>query len=194
MRKFVSQMAALGPSGLFVLALADSAGIPLPGGVSALLILISSTRPELALQAAAFALVGSVLGCTILFYLMRMGGQHYLERATSGPRGRRFRRWFDRYGMITVFIPAMSPIPMPFKPFVAMSGVLGVNFSAFLSTVCLARGIHYFGLAILCRRLGANSGTWLKANYLPLSIGVAALTVIMFLAAHFLNKEESPVS
>ena len=56
------------------------------------------------------------------------------SRALRLRRPRRaFRTWFMRYGLVTVFIPALLPIPfLPFKAFAACAGALGVTRTRFL--------------------------------------------------------------
>jgi hypothetical protein len=77
---------------------------------------------------AASAIAGSLLGMMFLFWLARKGGEKYLDKHASGPRAMRFRRWFDRYGLVTVFIPALVPlVPLPMKVFVLSAGALGVK-------------------------------------------------------------------
>ena len=136
MKSFVAKLVALGPLGLFLLALLDSTGIPLPGGVDALLVVLANQAPATAYWCAALATVGSLIGSMILFSLAHRGGKKYLENATAGPRGKKFRAWFGRYGLVTVFVPSISVIPMPMKAFVACSGVLGVKRSHFFKNKC----------------------------------------------------------
>src|SRR5688500_19839856 len=48
--------------------------------------------------------------------ISRRGGEWYLRKRGSNPRSQRFRRWFDKYGLLTVFISALVPLPvMPMK-------------------------------------------------------------------------------
>ena len=73
-------------------------------------------------------------------------------------------RWFHRYGLITVFIPAMFPIiPLPLKVFVISAGVLHTRFSRFLAVILLARVIRYFGEAYI------GHSTWRECAALPAS-------------------------
>ena len=73
---------------------------------------------------AALALAGSLIGCFILFYIARRGGEVYMAKYTSSGRGARFKTWFQHYGLLTIFIPALVPIPMPLKVFVICAGAL----------------------------------------------------------------------
>ena len=125
MKQFVATLVAWGPPGLLILAMLDSAGIPIPAAVDALLMVLAANAPGTAYVAAAMAVAGSVAGSLFLFFVARKGGEKYLERHTVGERGQRLRRWFQHYGLLTVFISALSPIPMPMKLFVISAGALG---------------------------------------------------------------------
>ena len=77
MKHFLEMLRDLGPAGLFVLAILDSAGIPVVSGVDALLIWISIAKPESAYAAAGMALLGSVIGSLGLFFIARkLGAAH----------------------------------------------------------------------------------------------------------------------
>lgn len=180
MRKFVDMLIGWGPLGVFAFALLDSAGVPLVGGVDALLLTVSVLRPEVAFLSAIAAILGSLLGSWFLFSLARKGGEAYLNRHTITPRGRRWRDWFQHYGLITVFIPALLPIPLPLKVPILCSGALGVSRRAFLGVLAAARIPRYVGLAWLGRQLGDNAGAWLRAHAWHIVIFAAALVMILF--------------
>jgi membrane protein DedA with SNARE-associated domain len=180
MRRFVDTLIGWGPLGVFLFALLDSAGIPLVGGVDALLLTVSVLRPELAYLSAAAAIGGSLIGSWFLFALARKGGEAYLNRHTITPRGRKLRDWFQHYGLITVFIPALLPIPLPLKIPVLCAGALGVSRRMFLGVLAAARIPRYFGLAWLGRQLGDDAGAWLKAHAWHIVIFALVLFVLLF--------------
>ena len=164
MKNFVATLVAWGPPGLLLLAALDSAGVPIPAAVDALLIVLSANSPGTAYLAAAFAIVGSVAGSMFLYFLARKGGEKYLEKHTVGERGRKLRQWFQHYGLLTVFISAISPVPMPMKLFVVSAGALGVPPQAFFLTVLAARIPRYFTLAYLGSQLGHGAADYLKSH------------------------------
>ena len=120
---FLDWLIALGPVGVLAAALLDGAGLPIPGGVDALVVFLALERPHDAYWLAAVAVLGSVIGNYLLFTLARRGGEFYLQKRHSSPRSQHFRKWFDRYGLLTVFVSALVPLPiMPMKIFVVCSG------------------------------------------------------------------------
>ena len=65
--------------------------------------------------------------------------------------------WFHRYGLLTVFIPALTPIvPLPLKVFVISAGALRAPFVKFLAVIVVARVIRYFGEVYLGIQLEAG--------------------------------------
>src|SRR5580700_11039354 len=123
MHGFHDLLVSWGPLGLFVLALVESAGIPNPGGTDALLLVLTIANPASFLLCAALAVAGSLLGSIVFYEITSRGGEKLLSRYTSSGRGAKFRGWFLRYGLVTVFIAALLPIPvMPFKVFAACAG------------------------------------------------------------------------
>jgi membrane protein YqaA with SNARE-associated domain len=177
LRELTQKLISWGPAGVFLLALLDSAGIPLPGGVDALLIAVAVVQPDSAYGSAALAIIGSIIGSLVLFYLARRGGQKYLDRHTTTGRARRMREWYREYGLLTVFVPALVPIPLPLKLFVICSGALNIGLVPFTLTLLAARIPRYFGLAWLGASLGSGALDYLRQHVWAL----LALAVLLFL-------------
>ncbi len=181
MKTLAATLVSWGPAGVLLLAIIDSAGIPIPGGVDALVTVVAALGPERGYLSALLATVGSVIGCVILFYIARKGGQRFLDRYTSEGRSARFKEWFLRYGLITVFIPALLPIPLPLKVFVLCAGAFGVNVGSFILVLLAARIPRYFGLAYLGVQLGEHSGAWLKSHSKEILIFALALGLALYI-------------
>lgn len=198
MLHFISQtLVSWGPLGLLLLAVLDSAGIPLPAAVDALLLLVAAAEPGLAYWSAALATAGSVAGCMGLYYAARKGGERYLDKHTRTGKGLKFRLWFLRYGLVTVFVPALLPIPpLPTKVFVICAGALGVRALPFLLVVLAARIPRYAGLAYLGSQLGENAGAaWLRAHAWQLTAASLVLLAGLFLLVKLAGRSrQAPVS
>ena len=164
-----------GPVGLFVLAVLDSAGIPVVGGVDVLLVTVSVREPQLAYLAAVASISGSLIGSSVLFAIARKGGEVLLAKYIYSRQGARLHSWFESYGMVTVFVPALSPIPLPLKIPVICAGALEVRWSHFLWVMLLARSIRYFALAYLGRSFGPDSAHFLAEHW----VAVTAIAIIL---------------
>lgn len=181
LRALAQTLISWGPAGVFLLALLDSAGVPLPATVDALVVALAAANPPAAYLAGALAAAGSTAGCLVLFHLARKGGQLYLDKRAQSRRTRRFREWFRQYGLVTVFIPALLPVPLPTKVFILSAGALGVGAWPFLLVILAARIPRYFGLAYLGAQLGEHSMGWLRDHSRGLALAALALTVLLFL-------------
>ena len=170
---------AFGPVGVFVIALMDSLGVPLVGGVDALLIYVAVKTPQMAYVAAATATAGSILGNLLLFRTARYGVQRFAGEEKPDGKRQKFRVWFQRYGLLTVFIPAVTPfVPLPLKVFVVSAGAMHTPVGRFLAVVLLARVIRYFGEAYLGIRLGEDAHGFLTRNTWNIA-GIAVATALM---------------
>ena len=182
MKKFAALLTGWGPLGLFLIAILDSAGVPLPAAVDALMVTTAILNPRVAYFGALLATIGSAIGCMFLYYLGRTGGRVYLDKVTATGRASRLRAWFQTYGLITVYIPAAVPIPgLPLKVFVLCAGALGVAPSRFLLLILIARVPRYFGLAWLGTQFGDQTMPWITSHvgYLALSgLVIAAIATL----------------
>lgn len=181
LRSIANTLVTWGPWGILLLALIDSAGIPAVEMVDVLLVATAAADPRAGYWSAVLATLGSAAGCLILFYIGRKGGEAYLDRKTQTGRGRKLRCWFDRYGLLTVFIPALVPAPLPMKIFVLCAGALGMPPWRFLLVVLAARIPRYFGEAYLGAQVGEHSFAYIREHTWEL-LGVAAgLFVFLYL-------------
>jgi membrane protein YqaA with SNARE-associated domain len=181
MRHFLDVLISWGPLGVFVLSLVESLGIPNPGGTDALILVVAIAKPAEAMLAAAMATAGSLIGTVFFYELTRRGGEKFVARYTSSGRGARFAVWFQRYGLITVFIPALLPLPfLPFKVFAACAGAMCVPRWRFFLVLLAARVPHYFLLAYLGQQLGENSSAWLKSHGWQMAFIAALLFISLY--------------
>jgi membrane protein YqaA with SNARE-associated domain len=193
LKPFLQILISWGPWGLLLLAALDSLGIPIVGGVDALLIAVSTVEPQQAYLGALCAILGSVIGSYVLFAIARKGGHVMLARQTSHGAGLRLRNWFERYGLLTVFIPAVSPIPLPMKIPVFCAGALEVRARSFIAVVALARFIRYFALAYLGRRYGRDTVAFLRLHWPTVVFVVLALCIVAVVLLRFVNRKQPEI-
>lgn len=203
-KAFVAMLLSWGPLGLFLLAILDSAGLPVVGGVDFLLVAIAANHPDQAYLAALCAIGGSLLGSSVLFGIARKGGEVLLAKYITSRRGKRMHSWFEHYGLVTVFIPALSPLPLPMKIPVFCAGALEVRWSFFLGVILAARTVRYFALAFLGLRYGQMTFSLLRAHLWAVILVAVALAVMALLvlrliegpervAEEFALKKEDPI-
>ena len=168
---------------MILIAVVDSAGIPMAVGLDALIILLAIRSPEQTVLNVTLAVCGSAAGTLMLYAAARKGGEKFLHKETPDSNRARFHTWFHRYGLLTVFIPAMVPIPMPLKAFVILAGVFGESAVAFVGTVLVGRIIRYGGEAYLAHRLGTGAAQYLKDHRWHLLVFTVVLFGLLYLIA-----------
>jgi membrane protein YqaA with SNARE-associated domain len=152
--------------------------------VDLLLITLAAAKPASAYWSAALATLGSLLGCLVLFYLARKGGERFLYRHAKQGKARTLTQWFQHYGLATVFVTALSPAPMPTKLFIICAGASNVRVAPFVVVVLAARSVRYFGLAYLGVLFGEGAGAWVKTH----AWYIAAAALGLFVAAAVVVK------
>src|ERR1017187_2168879 len=178
--KLTAVLIAYGPAGILVLAFIDSAGIPVASGMDALVILVAAKAPSRAVLAASMGVLGSLIGNVLLFLGARTGARRFMKDAEQPWNKRRFREWFERYGLLTIFIPAMLPIPLPLKVFVISAAVVGTPLRTFVFVILLGRSIRYAGEAYLGLKLGEGSAQFLRAYTWRLVGGAVVLFAVLY--------------
>lgn len=189
--RFAQVLISWGPHGLFVLSILDSAGLPVVGGVDALVIAIATRDPKQAYIAAMCAVAGSLIGSLILYGIARKGGEVLLAKHISSRRGARLHLWFQRYGLATVFIPAISPLPLPLKVPVFCAGALRVRVGYFVVVVLIARCIRYFALAYLGQHYGQSTVHFLISHGLHVTIIAVISAVIVIVALRIYQRHQA---
>jgi membrane protein YqaA with SNARE-associated domain len=189
--KLTQALVAFGPWGILILGFVDSAGVPVSAGMDALVILVAIEDPEAAWFGAAMAVIGSVFGNVALFLAARRGGRRFAS-ASEG-RSYKFRLWFHRYGLVTVFIPALVPFPpLPLKVFVISAGALRVPLASFIVVTLLARIPRYFGEAYIAIRLGQESTRFLTDHAWHLFGMAVVLCLFLFGIAKLVARYRRP--
>jgi undecaprenyl-diphosphatase len=168
---------ALGGVGLLLSAFIDSSFVPLPLVTDLLLMELSGRHPVRMPYYAAMAALGSLAGCIWIYWLARKGGQAYYRKSQGHPPGR-IRKLIQEYPMASVFLPAVAPFPVPFKPFVIAQGVFQVPFLTFVVGTLLGRGALFFFEGFLGARFGAEAKQFLvhqKWAAIALAVGLILL-------------------
>jgi membrane protein YqaA with SNARE-associated domain len=173
-QKIVSFAGALGAPGLFLISFLDSSVLTFPVINDLLLIELSIEHPARMPLYAVMAATGSVLGCVLLYFIARKGGEAFFHRK-AGHRAAAIRHWVEENGFVGMLVSALLPPPTPFKFFVFAAGVFEVPLWSFTSAVALARAIRYFGIGYLAIRYGNNALPYLKEHKL-----VAAVVTVLF--------------
>ncbi len=156
----------------------DSSLLSLPEINDYLVVMRCYSDPKAAFYFPLFAALGSVIGCMVLYVIMRRGGQAVLRRRFSVENIARVERAYARFGFLTLAVPALLPPPMPFKIFVATAGALEYPRWRFMLTIMIARSLRYYVEGILAIYYGQQVLEFIQHYGLKILGGVAALCLI----------------
>jgi membrane protein DedA with SNARE-associated domain len=193
LKTIADALIAFGPMGVFLAGFADSMGVPLPAVIDFYLLSVAITTPQMGYFAALMALIGSAGGNYILFHAARYGGNRLMKsEAPESSKREKFRLWFSRYGLMTVFIPAVVPfLPLPLKVFVISAGAMKTPASRFIGVIVAARVIRYFGMVLLAIRLGKDAHGFLMHNAWNMAAVLLTMGFALVLAMKWLDRRRT---
>ena len=174
---------SLGPLGIFTVAFLDSSILSFPVINDLLVIHLSIRNPQLMPVYALMAVLGSLAGSILLYFLAKKGGEAYFQKHAGG-RGERIRQWLDRNSFLAVAIPSILPPPMPFKAFVIAAGVFQIRKRVFVAALCVGRGVRYFAEGILAVKYGEDATRYLLEHKLQFT----AIVLAFVLASYFVSR------
>jgi membrane protein YqaA with SNARE-associated domain len=188
-------LVSFGPLGLLAIAFLDSVLIPMPGGVDAVLLLLTASRPSWMLIYVAAATIGSTAGCVGLYKISQRAGHRALRRF-SEKKQKRVKDLIDKYDVLSVLVASVLPPPFPFKLFVVSAGVFRLNLTRFTIAVAAGRTFRYLLLGYLAARYGEHAKEIISRYYPSIGIGLAILIILIFVAKTLLrrNSVSEPVS
>ena len=169
---------AIGGPGLFFVAFLDSSFLSLPEINDLLVVMLVVQHKERMLYYAMMATLGSVVGCVVLYWFGRRGGEVLIRKRFGGKTIERAMELSKRYGIFAVGIPAILPPPAPFKIFVLLAGVAAVPVWQFATTIAVARGFRYLVVGALAVRYGDEAIAFIEANGRLVAFVIAGLLVL----------------
>jgi len=184
-------LVALGPFGLFALALLDSTFVPLPSSADALMLLLAVAHPSWMIIYALLATSGSAIGCLILYYISRRAGSRALSRFSPSKR-RRVKELIERYDVLSVLVASLLPPPFPFKLFVITAGVFRFSVTRFIIAIVAGRAFRFLLEGYFAVRYGAQAKAVLAKYYPWIGLGVAVVIIIGFVIRSLLKRKPQP--
>jgi membrane protein YqaA with SNARE-associated domain len=175
-----------GPAMILIGAL-DSSLLSLPEINDYLVVARCYTHPRAVFFFPLFASTGSVLGCLLLYTILKRGGLAVLHRRFKLEHVQRVEVWYARFGIFALAVPALLPPPMPFKIFVATAGALQFPRRRFLLTILIARSLRYYTEGILAVFYGERVLRFLRDNGLMIVTIVGGLCLVA-LAIYLLSS------
>jgi membrane protein YqaA with SNARE-associated domain len=181
-----------GPAMIIIGAL-DSSLLSLPEINDYLVVMRCYSDPKATFYFPLFAAAGSVLGCALLYTIVRRGGQALLRRRFRAEHIERVERAYARFGFLALAVPALLPPPMPFKVFVATAGALEFPRWRFMLTIMIARSLRYYVEGTLAVFYGERVLRFIERYGLAILIVVGAACLAGLLVYLILNRRQPRV-
>jgi membrane protein YqaA with SNARE-associated domain len=180
---------SFGAFGLFIVALLDSTFVPMPSGVDALMILLSTAHPRWMVLYALMATAGSSLGCFILYSLSKRAGARALRRFSEAKQ-KRVKDLIDRYDMASVLVVTLLPPPFPFKLFVVTAGVFRFSLLRFMIAIVVGRAFRFLLEGYLAVRYGEQAKAILAQYYPWIALGLV-LVILVYVSSISFRRHRS---
>ncbi len=182
-----------GAFGLFAVALLDSTFLPLPTGVDALMIILTTANPRWMILYAASATAGSAIGCWILYAISRRAGSRALKKF-SPAKQQRVKELIDRYDALAVIVVCLLPPPFPFKIFVVSAGVFRFNPTRFMLAIISGRLFRFLLIGYFAVRYGEQAKSLLARYYPWIGLTLALLIVAVVIIRGMMKRKPEPVA
>jgi membrane protein YqaA with SNARE-associated domain len=173
---------------MIIIGALDSSLLSLPEINDYLVVGRCFKHPSAVFYFPLFAATGSVIGCALLYTIVRRGGQAVLRKRFSLQSIKRVEHAYERFGFFAIAIPAILPPPLPFKIFVATAGALEYPRWKFLLTVMIARSLRYYVEGILAVYYGRRVLLFMKDNGLVI-VSIVATFVLIGLIIYFVVRQ-----
>ena len=190
-QKVVAFAGTLGAPGLFLISFLDSSVLTFPVINDLLLIELCRQHPPRMALYALMAASGSTLGCVLLYFIARKGGEA-LFHSKAGKHGGAIRHWVERYGFGGMLAAALLPPPTPFKFFVFAAGVFKMPLASFASAIALARLCRYFAVGYLAVRFGSDALPYLGRHKLNVAIAAVVLVAVSYALSQLVLRIKHP--
>ena len=181
-----------GGFGLMVLAMCDSSFVSLPEVNDLLLMTFAINEPESMVKFVLLTILGSVIGCALLYAVGRKGGDAFLRKSFHSDKLDKVQRWYQRHGILAVIVPSLLPPPTPFKLFVLSAGTFGISWPKFLTAVIIGRSIRYFFEGILAVMYGPLAIQFVQRNYGKVGLAFAIVIVISAIVFFAIVRRRTP--
>jgi membrane protein DedA with SNARE-associated domain len=186
---------SFGGFGVLLLAMGDSSFVSVPEGNDILIVLLSVGGSwGHMFYFVGVTIIGSVIGCLLLYMIGKRGGNPILRRRFDQSRIDRAENLYKKYGLFSIIIPSIVPPPMPFKLFVLSAGVFRMNLTSFITAVIIGRTLRYSAWGILAVLYGDPIKNFVQNNLKMVGtmlVGFIVLTSIAFLGLYLFKRKPS---
>ena len=161
-----------------------------------LLIAMDLAEPKKSLYYALICTIASALGGGVGYIIGKFGGRpafNWLigmfakDKEKANQNFLQVEKLYSEYGPMAVFLAAFTPIP--YKVFTIASGILNMNFFAFMLASFTGRGMRFFIVSIVLMLLGEQIKEHLELVILACTAVIVVFFVILYKKRHKIIKK-----
>ena len=150
-----------------------------------LLIAIGITQREIVIFLSLWVAITSVAGAIVGHWIGKRFGRPIIEWLGKYPLLDRFfsyekvdkvERLFKRYGIWTILIAAITPLP--YKVFAITAGILHMDRRSFIIASIIGRSVRFLTVGVLIALLGQEIESIISSNFELITVGVGVTTII----------------
>ena len=171
---------------LFVASIAETLLVPIP--IELILIPYMLANRARIFLTASVVLAGNIaaalVGYTIGYFAFNSFGLSLIESMGWGESFSEFQTLFAQYGFWAVV--AIGVIPIPFQIAMLVAGAAKYPILMFVIASMVARGLRYYGLAVLVYAVGDKAVDFWRRHKISASLGAGAVLLLVFLATQYL--------
>jgi membrane protein YqaA with SNARE-associated domain len=189
----------LGAPGIFIAAFLDSSFLSIPEINDFLMVTSCAAHPERAPLYVSMTTLGSLAGCSVLWFLGKWGGEGFLVRRFGTAAVERTRERFKKWDVMALAVPSILPPPTPFKIFVLSAGVFGIPYRRLALTLVVARGLRYafwgtMGIVYGDEAIELLRGVdrWFAVYRVPFLLALGAAVVVPIAAVYAYRRLRAP--
>ena len=133
---------------------------------------------KIAMIATLFSVLGGIFGYIIGYFLYDAIAVSIIEKFHLQMSIEKFKMFYDKYGMLSVFIAGFTPIP--YKVATILSGFLHMNIYYFVLISVLSRGIRFFLVATLIKIFEEKAKKFIESH-----LGWVSLIIVVVIIGIF---------
>lgn len=130
------------------------------------------------------SVAGGIVGYLIGYFLIELI-EPWLSSSHYWPAYLKARSWFDRWGVLAVFVAGFSPIP--YKVFTIAAGAMSLTFPGFVIASIIGRGGRFYLVAGFIV-LGGERMSAMLPKYIE-RIGWSVVLLTLFVGGYFAWQE-----
>jgi membrane protein YqaA with SNARE-associated domain len=125
-------------------------------------------------------LLASIIGYGVGYFFFSSAGQWLIDTLGAGQDFQRFQQMFAEHGFLAIL--AIGVIPIPFQVAMLAAGAAKYPILMFVIAATIARGIRYFGLALLVALFGDQALTlWRRHSKMAALIAITVVVLVVIL-------------